>query len=63
MKLLALPLILPYAACVTTAATSVVNVPFTASDVEWSKASGTATVEGQAFLKTRGGDVKYGAGE
>lgn len=32
------------------------------ASVAWAADSGTATVEGQAFLKTRGGDVKYGAG-
>ncbi len=37
--------------------------PFNADEVKWSQGTGTATVEGQAFMKTRGGDVKYGAGE
>ena len=38
-------------------------VPFNAQEVAWVNTPGTATVEGQAFMKTRGGDVKYGAGE
>ena len=38
------------------------STPFDANEVSWSKDSGTAVIEGQAFLKTRGGDVKYGAG-
>jgi hypothetical protein len=37
-------------------------VPFDPAEVAWAKGSETATIEGQAFLKTRGGDVKYGAG-
>lgn len=37
-------------------------VAFNAEEVKWSVGSGTAIIEGQAFLKTRGGDVKYGAG-
>lgn len=35
---------------------------FNPAAVEWARSAGTATIEGQAFLKTRGGDVKYGAG-
>lgn len=42
--------------------TTAVLVPFNAEEVKWSLGTGTATVEGQAFLKTRGGDVKFGAG-
>jgi len=38
-------------------------VEFSPAEIAWAQGSGTATVEGQAFLKTRGGDVKYGAGE
>lgn len=38
------------------------SAPFDASTLEWAKTPGTAAIEGQAFLKTRGGDVKYGAG-
>ena len=37
-------------------------VAFNPSEVTWAQGSGTATIEGQAFMKTRGGDVKYGAG-
>lgn len=37
-------------------------IPFNVEEVRWSLETGTAIIEGQAFLKTRGGDVKYGAG-
>jgi hypothetical protein len=37
-------------------------VAFNPAEVTWAQGSGTATIEGQAFMKTRGGDVKYGAG-
>lgn len=36
--------------------------PFDESAFEPYSRSGTATITGQAFLKTRGGDVKFGAG-
>lgn len=36
--------------------------PFKASDFDWVKKPGSGAISGQAFLKTRGGDVKYGAG-
>lgn len=36
---------------------------FEVSEYEPYAAKGTATISGQAFLKTQGGDVKYGAGE
>lgn len=36
--------------------------PVSAEEVSFAQGTGTATIEGQAFLKTRGGDVKYGAG-
>ena len=39
-----------------------VKALFDASSLEWSKTPGTGKVTGQAFLKTRGGDVKKGAG-
>jgi hypothetical protein len=38
------------------------NAPFAPEEYAPFKAEGTATVSGQAFLKTRGGDVKYAAG-
>ena len=37
-------------------------VAFNPEEVRWAAQPGTSTIEGQAFLKTRGGDVKYGAG-
>jgi len=39
------------------------NTPFSASDFEPYQRKGTASITGQAFLKTRGGDVKFGAGK
>lgn len=39
-----------------------ISVMFNPAEMAWSKGTGTAAIEGQAFLKTRGGDVKYGAG-
>jgi putative hemolysin len=36
--------------------------PFRATDFEWSQGKGSANISGQAFLKTRGGDVKTCAG-
>lgn len=38
------------------------KAPFNEADFSSYTYSGKATVSGQAFLKTRGGDVKYGAG-
>jgi hypothetical protein len=38
------------------------KAPFNEADFSSYNYSGKATVSGQAFLKTRGGDVKYGAG-
>ncbi len=38
------------------------KAPFKEADFSAYTYSGKATVSGQAFLKTRGGDVKYGAG-
>jgi hypothetical protein len=39
-----------------------ITVPFDEKSFAIYKQKGTATVQGQAFLKTAGGDVKYGAG-
>lgn len=39
-----------------------ISAPFNEADFEASAKSGTAVVQGQAFAKTRGGDVKLGAG-
>jgi hypothetical protein len=38
------------------------HAPIIDSEYEGYDQSGTSTIVGQAFLKTRGGDVKYGAG-
>ena len=40
----------------------VIQNPFDANEAAWSQQSGNALVKGQAFLKTRGGDVKTCAG-
>ena len=39
-----------------------IQAPFVESEFAPYRARGTSTITGQAFLKTRGGDVKYGAG-
>jgi len=53
--------------CVLTAAVACgplppLETPFNKADFDKYKEKGNCTVTGQAFLKTRGGDVKYGAG-
>src|SRR5688572_1071163 len=35
---------------------------FSAEEVAYAAQPGTGVIDGQAFLRTRGGDVKYGAG-
>ena len=40
-----------------------VATPFNPAEVAWAAAPGTASIHGQAFMKTRGGDVKTCAGE
>lgn len=39
------------------------QVAFRESDYEWSTKSGTGTVTGSAFLRTRGGEVRLAAGK
>lgn len=39
-----------------------INTQFDEAAFRWSQEKGTAKIVGQAFLKTRAGDVKYGAG-
>ena len=43
-------------------APSPVRTPLDMAELAPYRAPGTAVLSGQAFLKTRGGDVKYGAG-
>ena len=58
-----LPLIAIVAGCATLPpAPPAPLVAFNPDEARWAAGTGTAIVEGQAFLKTRGGDVKYGAG-
>ncbi|KAF2391548.1 hypothetical protein [Pseudomonas frederiksbergensis] len=45
-----------------TAPQKVVEAPYSSTEYAVLKTEGTATVQGQIFMKTRGGDVKYGAG-
>lgn len=58
IKLIALSLALSLSACVTYVEKNV----FSAADFAPFVGKGNATITGQAFLKTRGGDVKFGAG-
>ncbi len=52
------------AGCVTQQAKpTVARIPFPESEYTQLKKEGTSTIRGQAFLKTRGGDVKVAAGE
>ena len=37
-------------------------VAFNPEEVRWAAQPGTSTIEGHAFMKTRRGDVEYGAG-
>ncbi|MDF0674341.1 MAG: hypothetical protein P0120_08370 [Nitrospira sp.] len=39
------------------------KTPFSVNDFEPYKTKGQGKIYGQAFLKTRGGDVKIGAGD
>lgn len=48
--------------CITPAQTVAPRMPFPAEEYERLPKTGTATVRGQAFLTTRGGDVKTAAG-
>ena len=41
---------------------TVQRIPFPAQEYEKLAKDGTSTVKGQIFMKTRGGDVKFGAG-
>lgn len=41
---------------------SPIRANFNEADFSWSAKGGGASITGQAFLKTKGGDVKFGAG-
>ena len=52
-----------FSACVpVTPVQPVSRIPFPLEEYQALSSSGTATVKGQAFLKARGGDVKFAAG-
>jgi len=59
MKRLVIYFVLVVAAC---GPLPPLETPFDKADFDRYKEEGTCAVTGQAFLKTRGGDVKYGAG-
>ena len=42
---------------------TVARIPFPEHEYAQLQKEGTATIKGQAFMKTRGGDVKFAAGE
>jgi hypothetical protein len=58
---LLLPLLL--AACNTTQQAALPATPFNASEADYIKTAGKATIEGHAFLKDKSGTVKVAAGE
>lgn len=49
-------------ACTPPPQTIIQRIPFPTEEYSRLATSGTATIKGQAFLKTRGGDVKTAAG-
>ncbi len=62
-KLIAAALFLGLAtACATRVVAPVQRIPFPEAEYATLKMNGTAVIRGQAFLKTRGGDVKTAAG-
>jgi len=63
MRIIYLLLISIFAACVTPPAPRARTAQFAPSEYSPYEGEGTGVVIGQAFLKTRGGDVKPGAGE
>ena len=63
MKLTLLGLItLLFASCNTPSKVKIQRVPYNPEEFAKYQKEGTATVTGQAFMKTEGGDVKYAAG-
>jgi len=63
MKLALLSLItLLFASCNTPSKVKIQRVPYNPEEFAKYQKEGTATVTGQAFMKTQSGDVKYAAG-
>lgn len=62
-KILATIAIILLSACSATSKTQVIErINFPANEYEALNKTGNATISGQLFMKTRGGDIKYGAG-
>lgn len=62
--LISLSFVAALTGCVTQQVkTTVARIPFPENEYKQLQKEGTATIKGQAFLKTRGGDVKVAAGE
>jgi len=63
MRLLVVLMVLPLIAGCVSMQPPVERIPFPGGEYDSLRESGTAVIRGQAFLKTRGGDVKTAAGE
>ncbi|MCJ0804021.1 hypothetical protein [Vibrio vulnificus] len=62
-RILAIITIALLSACSMTSKTQIIErITFPAHEYEALNKTGNATVSGQVFMKTRGGDIKYGAG-
>jgi hypothetical protein len=55
-------LLVSFSGCVTPVGPKVTRIPFPLEELEKLPKTGTASVIGQGFLKTRSGDVKFAAG-